>query len=219
MNWKKRRSSLSVVKNRPMSNTIIDLIRHGEPVGGRAYRGHHIDDPLSEKGWQQMHSAVAGHAPWQQVITSPMQRCRAFAEETAGRHQIPLTVDERFREVGFGNWEGLTPDQLKLERPEEYRDFYRDPVNLRPPGAEPLNEFIARVISAYQQVLEKFSGQHCLIVAHAGVNRAIIAHTLYSEPLGLYRIKVNNAGITRIKHDQHGGHLVYHNVRLSDIME
>ena len=38
-----------------MSDTVIDLIRHGEPVGGRRYRGH-IDDPLSERGWQQMWS-------------------------------------------------------------------------------------------------------------------------------------------------------------------
>ena len=37
-----------------MKETTIDLIRHGEPVGGRAYRGHNIDDPLSDKGWQQI---------------------------------------------------------------------------------------------------------------------------------------------------------------------
>jgi len=37
-------------------------MRHGEPVGGRAYRGHSIDDPLSEKGWQQMWDAVGDDA-------------------------------------------------------------------------------------------------------------------------------------------------------------
>ncbi|VAW96459.1 Alpha-ribazole-5'-phosphate phosphatase [hydrothermal vent metagenome] len=30
-----------------MSNTVADLIRHGEPVGGRAIRGYSIDDPLN----------------------------------------------------------------------------------------------------------------------------------------------------------------------------
>ena len=38
--------------------TRIDLIRHGEPVGGRRYRGQ-IDDPLSEKGWKQMREECA----------------------------------------------------------------------------------------------------------------------------------------------------------------
>ncbi|MHB1590203.1 MAG: histidine phosphatase family protein [Sulfuricella sp.] len=40
-----------------MKSTTIDLIRHGEPVGGRRYRGR-TDDPLSEKGWNQMWTAV-----------------------------------------------------------------------------------------------------------------------------------------------------------------
>jgi hypothetical protein len=39
---------------------ILDLLRHGEPEGGRLYRGNLLDDPLSEKGWQQMQASVNG---------------------------------------------------------------------------------------------------------------------------------------------------------------
>ena len=53
-----------------MKDTIIDLIRHGQPVGGRRYRGQ-IDDPLSERGWEQMWSAVRNPAPWEEIICSP----------------------------------------------------------------------------------------------------------------------------------------------------
>ena len=38
--------------------TQIDVIRHGEPKGGRRYRGYGIDDPLTETGWQQMWTAM-----------------------------------------------------------------------------------------------------------------------------------------------------------------
>lgn len=200
-----------------MSETLIDLLRHGEPVGGRAYRGHHIDDPLSAKGWQQMRDAVGEHHPWQQIVSSPLQRCQAFAAELASKYNLPLTIDERFKEVGFGSWEGLTPDNLKQARADEYAAFYADPVNARPPGAEPLDEFIQRVDSAYRELIKTFSGQHILLVAHAGVIRCIIAQILFSQPLGLYRIKVNNAGMTRIKHDQYGGHLLYHNCKLVEM--
>ena len=41
--------------------TTIDLLRHGEPLGGGRYRGQ-MDDALSEKGWQQMWQAVAGRS-------------------------------------------------------------------------------------------------------------------------------------------------------------
>jgi probable phosphoglycerate mutase len=198
--------------------TIIDLIRHGEPVGGRAYRGHNINDPLTEKGWQQMWDAVGEEAPWDQIVTSPLERCQAFAEALMDVYNIPCETEENFKEVGFGNWEGRTPDEIKADNLKEYEDFYHDPVNCRPPGAENLNSFFERVSNAYQQTVEKFAGKHILIVAHAGVNRAIIAHALHTAPIGLYRIKVNNAGLSRLQHDHLGDHLLYHNVKLADIV-
>ena len=197
--------------------TIIDLIRHGEPEGGRAFRGHSIDDPLNEKGWQQMWDAVGEDPPWDQIITSPLERCQAFAEALMDVYKIPCDTEENFKEVGFGSWEGRTPDEIKEDNLKEYQDFYLDPVNNRPQGAENLDQFIKRVNNAYEQIIEKYKGQHILIVAHAGVNRAIIANALHAAPIGLYRIKVNNAGISRIKHDHLGNHLLYHNVQLADM--
>ena len=197
-----------------MTDTIIDLIRHGEPVGGSAFRGHNIDDPLSDKGWQQMRGAIGNHCPWSHIISSPMQRCIAFANELADKNKLSVTTDDRLKEVGFGEWEGHTPSELKQQRPKEYVDFYLDPVNQRPPGAEDLDAFISRVVSAYQQVAKQHTGQHVLIVAHAGVMRAVIAHVLQSEPLGLYRIKVNNAGIARIHISERGAMLEYLNHKL-----
>jgi len=199
------------------SETIIDLIRHGEPMGGRAFRGHSIDDPLSEKGWQQMWDAVGDAVPWDHIITSPLERCQAFAEALMDTYNIPCSTEDNFKEVGFGNWEGRTPDEIKQENLKEYEDFYADPVNKRPQGAENLDVFIQRVTNAYNKNIENHQGQHILIVAHAGVNRAIIANALHAAPIGLYRIKVNNAGISRIKHDHLGNHLLYHNVQLEDI--
>ncbi|HHO59588.1 MAG TPA: histidine phosphatase family protein, partial [Thiotrichales bacterium] len=61
--------------------TCIDVIRHGEPEGGRRYRGHSVDDPLTEKGWLQMRSAVPENPPWQHIISSPLVRCLDFSRE------------------------------------------------------------------------------------------------------------------------------------------
>lgn len=198
-----------------MTDTIIDLIRHGEPVGGRAYRGHNIDDPLSEKGWQQMRDAVGEHCPWSHIISSPLFRCKAFAEELADKHGLPITIEDRLKEVGFGEWEGKTPDELKQERPVEYAAFYADPVNMRPPRAEDLGSFIDRVSDAYDDIAQQYTGKHLLVVAHAGVMRAVIARVLHAAPLGLYRIKVDNAGITRIRITERGAMLELHNHKLN----
>lgn len=199
-----------------MTETIVDLIRHGEPVGGRRYRGHNIDDPLTEKGWSQMWDAVGEYNAWQQIITSPLQRCQAFAHALGKRHGIPVAIDPRFKEVGFGSWEGLSHDEIKIDKADEYQAFLRDPVNHRPEGAEILDDFIKRVSSAYNEIIERHSSKHCLIVAHAGVIRAVIAKTIHAAPVGLYRIKINSGGITRIRHTETGGMLELLNGKLPD---
>ncbi len=197
--------------------TLVDLLRHGEPEGGRAYRGHSIDDPLSETGWQQMWDAVGSHSPWEQIVSSPLQRCQAFAQKVGERCNIPVAIETDFKEVGFGAWEGKTPLQIQENNLKAYDNFYRDPVNCRPAGAEPIEDFILRVNQAYESLLAHHINKHILVIAHAGVMRAIIANVLHAKPIGMYKIKVNNAGITRIRHGKQDGILEYHNVSMDNI--
>jgi probable phosphoglycerate mutase len=195
-----------------MPDTIIDLIRHGEPVGGRLYRGHQIDHALSEKGWQQMWDTVGDCSDWQYIITSPMKRCSEFAQQLAEKISVPVTTENDLREVGFGSWEGRSREQIMTDNLKEYEDFYRDPVNCRPDGAEPLADFINRVTTSWGKILNEYKGQHILIVAHAGVIRAIVAHVLNAEAIGMYHIKVDNAGVSRIINSDHGSVLQFHNI-------
>jgi len=186
--------------------TTLDLMRHGEPVGGRRYRGQ-TDDPLSDKGWAQMRDAVGDHCPWQVVISSSLLRCAEFARELAKRNQLPLEIDARLIELGFGAWEGRTPDELTAVDPETLNRFRRDPVVHAPQGAEPLTAFRDRIISAWDSLLERHGGKHVLVVAHAGVIRMVVAHVLNVPLQHLFRLQVPNAGITRIRVEKHGGQL------------
>jgi alpha-ribazole phosphatase/probable phosphoglycerate mutase len=183
--------------------TTLDLMRHGEPVGGRKYRGQ-TDDPLSENGWRQMRNAVGDHCPWQQVICSPLLRCADFSRELSSRHHLPLEIDARLVELGFGAWEGRTPDEIIATDSEALIRFRRDPLKHAPPGAEPLIAFRDRILSAWNDLLETHAGKHVLIVAHAGVIRMLVAYVL-CIPLGqLFRLQVQNAGITRLRVEHQG---------------
>jgi alpha-ribazole phosphatase/probable phosphoglycerate mutase len=185
-----------------MPITTIDLLRHGEPLGGRRYRGQ-IDDPLSENGWNEMWQTVAvlPTPPWQQIISSPLRRCYEFAERLSDRTGIPLDADERLKEVGFGSWEGKTGDELRSTDPEIISRFYHDPIRHRPTGAEPLERFSERVNDALDDCLEKYLGQHLLIIAHAGVIRAIVTRVLSAPLSSMYRLSVATAAITRLQQD------------------
>lgn len=196
-----------------MSETIIDILRHGKPEGGRLYRGAAIDNPLSGQGWDQMWRAVGDKCHWNRIVSSPLQRCLAFAESLAEKHQLPLSVVNNFREVGFGSWEGRRPDQIQASEPDAYAAFYRDPVNCRPTGAEPLVQFGRRVADALEGLIKQHPGEHLLVVAHAGVIRAALGHVMQSPPAAWYRVKVDNAALTRFQKSGLGYQLIFHNRR------
>ncbi len=184
-----------------MSDTQIDIIRHGEPDGGRRYRGSGIDDPLSKIGWQQMWNAVPEKPPWEHIISSPLSRCLKFSEALADSLNVPFSTEDNLKEIGFGCWEGRTPEDIKSNEGDALENFLRDPVNHRPDGAEPLNGFAERIWTVYTNVAEQYRGQHVLIVAHAGVIRAITSKILGMSLDDVYSsLKIEYAAIatTRI---------------------
>ena len=176
--------------------TYIDVIRHGEPVGGRRYRGFSIDDPLTEKGWEQMRAAVPETPQWKHIISSPLKRCLDFSQELADDLQIEYSVEDNVKEIGFGDWEGKTPEEILAQDSEALSHFYQDPVNNRPDGAEPLGSFSERVWQAYNKIIEEHQDKHVLIVAHAGVARAITANILKMSLDDVYsRLKIEYGAI------------------------
>lgn len=176
---------------------LIDLMRHGEPQGGARYRGQ-LDDPLSQLGWQQMRAATVNHPPWQYIVSSTLSRCADFATELADNHAIPLRLDERFTEIGFGDWEGKTASQLEWEDKANFYAFYADPINNTPNNAESLIEFQLRIHTAWQALLERHANQHILLVGHGGVIRMILAEILSMPLEAMFRIQVPYAAISRI---------------------
>ena len=200
-----------------MTETTIDLIRHGEPVGGRRYRGQ-LDDPLSDKGWQQMRAAVADHHPWDVIFTSPLLRCREFARELAQRHGISLQEDDRWKEIGFGCWEGKTSQELIQSQQDILTLFWHDPIKHRPQGAEPLTEFQQRIVAAWQDLLKQHTGKHVLLVCHAGTIRMSMQYILDMPLRHVFRVNVANASITRIKiehnHNDIFPRLIFHGGQL-----
>jgi len=159
--------------------TKIDVIRHGEPEGGRRYRGYGVNDPLTEKGWQQMWASMPEQPTWDVIVSSPLSRCLDFARALAEKTGATCIVEDNLKEIGFGVWEGLTPEEILAKDSQALDHFYKDPVHNRPEGAEPLDTFSQRVWQAYQAIASAHKDKHILIVGHAGVVRAIAANVLH----------------------------------------
>jgi len=176
----------------------IDLLRHGEVAGGVKLRGN-TDDPLSNKGWQQMHHVTRGdNLPWGSIITSPLLRCSLFAEELTQRTATPLRIDNGFKEISFGDWEGQFISALYEKHQKEMQDFWSNPEQITPPNGEPYTLFEKRIRSAWWQLIENNDAKHILLVAHGGVIRTIFKIILGLPAQSFFSIDVPHAGLSRV---------------------
>jgi broad specificity phosphatase PhoE len=178
---------------------IVDLLRHGEVEGEASIaRGCGTDVPLSAGGWSQMRQVGA----WirgdgvQVVATSPMQRCRAFAEGFAKEHGLPLTTLPDMREIDFGHWEGKGMDEIHEK--ELLRNFFVSPAHVAIPGGEPFEAFAERVLASWEVWLAEGEGSHRLLVVHGMVLRVLLAHLLGMPGDTLWRLHLPYAAWSRV---------------------
>ena len=186
--------------------TQIDLLRHGETQLGKVFRGR-LDDELTPSGWAQMHASVGSvwptntstsAAPWQRVISSPLRRCRLFAEQFAQQIRRPLQLDARLVELDFGVWEGLTATEIMRDYPGQLEQFWANPWAFTPAQGEPLPEFEQRLRAAWRDISRTHAGQRVLVVTHGGVMRLLHCLAQQLDTQQLLTIEVPHAALQHI---------------------
>ena len=178
------------------------LVRHAETEWNRErrYQGW-TDRPLSSSGRQQAEAAaralreplLAG------VYSSPLRRALETASPIATLHKLDVQVEEAFKEMGFGRWEGLTLEEARAQDPDLYRSWIDTPHLVAPPGGEKLGEVKARVLAGLTELREAHAGASVCVVTHA-----ITARILILEALGLgldriWSIQVSASGISELE--------------------
>lgn len=182
-----------------MSEPItVTLLRHGEVAAeGWAFRGR-TDTPLSEQGWRQMRSATALFERFDLVATSPLQRCKKFARELSEQHQTELITLNAMAEMDFGDWEECSFEEISGTDKEILQQFWESPVGIVPPGGEPFDAFSQRVINCWQDWMNSSTAQNRLLIAHGGVIRVLLAHTLNMPMSALWRLHLPYASCSQI---------------------
>ena len=153
----------------------IDLLRHGETTLSHTLRGH-LDDDLTEQGWLQMQSTIQQYittpVDWDVIISSPLRRCRRFAEHLADQLELPMRVNEHIKEMYFGDWEGISTQVIYEAEPERLANFWQFPTQYHAPKGESLLQFKQRVIDGFDEIyvqMQRHNWNNALIVTHGGV--------------------------------------------------
>lgn len=188
-------------QRKALSIMFIDLLRHGEVQGKNTFRGH-TDEPLTQHGWQQMASSLDNYQT-ETVIYSPLKRCAEFAITWANQQNIHSLAMPEFMEMNFGDWDGLTAEEVQLTHKKELDNFWQNPVDNPPPNGENLLNFKDRVINGLNALIENHKDldedQNILLITHAGDIRMILAHVLSIPMEKLLTIECPLASMSRIR--------------------
>ena len=186
----------------------LDFLRHGETSLSHTLRGK-TDDALTAKGWMQMQSTIAQaeqvSQAWDVIYSSPLQRCRLFAEEWAEQKQLPLYIEPNLQEMDFGEWEAQPTERLYQLYPDELAQFWQTPLSFTPPQAESLLAFKSRVLESVETLTQQMYAQgwtRALIISHGGVIKLLKCQALKQNDNDLLKMSAELGQLNCFVFDQ-----------------
>ena len=144
----------------------LHLMRHGAPVVPGRMMGRTDVAPTPE-GVAACVARAEG-LTFAGVISSDLARSRTPAGAIAAARGVPHMVDARWRELDFGQWDGLAAGEID---PEALHRFHADPDANPPPDGESWSALTGRV----GEGINALPPLPTLILTHAGAMRAALA--------------------------------------------
>jgi len=148
-----------------VSGFTLHLLRHGAPETPGLLMGR--TDGVPTPGGIAACVAQAAGLGLKRIVASDLRRSRAAGEAIGAMLNLPLTVDPRWRELDFGDWDGLASSDID---PDPFARFWDDPDANPPPGGERWSDLARRVAAA----IADLTPVPTLVVAHGGSMRAAL---------------------------------------------
>ena len=164
---------------------------HTEASGQGRWCGS-TDVPLDAAG-KDLADALAerlGGCEWQALYSSPLKRAMQTVEPLSRRLGMVVKTEDRFRELSYGEWEMLTPDEVRSRDPGRLKAWLADPARIAPPGGETAAATARRVLSAVGAVRKVHPEGRVLVMSHKVTIRLLVC-TFLSINLSLYRRRID----------------------------
>jgi len=185
--------------------TTLILLRHGETAHtvARVFSGRGgADPPLAPSGQAQAQAAaavVAARGDLVAVVSSPMRRCRQTAQATADLLGLEVEVDDGFAEAGFGEWDGLTLEQVTERWPAELEAWLASTA-VAPPGGECLDAVAERVRQARDRTIARYPGRTVLVATHVNPIKTIVRLALGAPSSAVHHMELGPASLSEVRY-------------------
>ena len=203
-------SSIRAPQSSVAEATTLIMVRHGRTAltETRKISGGDGENPdLSDLGNRDASEAaielarIGSEGPFSfltkpvVVLHSPVKRAAQTANKIAKMLGAELVELADLREIGFGDWDGLTNEELFVAHEDLYQ-AWRGSYDVAPPKGESLKDFDVRVNRSLDFILEKFSGKTVVVVAHVMPIRGLLRIANDASTAGYWRVDLGPASIS-----------------------
>jgi broad specificity phosphatase PhoE len=133
------------------------------------------------------------------LYTSDLKRAVQTAELLTEHLNFAPIVDARLRERNIGNWQGMTMVEMRTWYPDEYQQLMGDRMGYRVPGGESLQDTLARVRKAFDDIQKKDKGETVGIILHTTATQILLSELISDYDIG--QENFDNTAVTTIVRD------------------
>jgi broad specificity phosphatase PhoE len=176
----------------PMS-LILYLLRHGQTELSREdnFCGAGLDPELTEHGWEMAAAFAEAYkaTAWSAIYSSHQRRSVATAKlmsEAVGKR---MEVREGLREIAYGQWEGLTKEQVSKDYQDDYVNWLSDPAWNAPTEGEFAVSIARRALRVIEDIKQQYAHGNVLVVSHKATIRIVLC-SLLGIDLGRFRYRL-----------------------------
>jgi phosphoserine phosphatase len=198
------------MEDKTLSTRVI-ILRHGQSTYNSQGRiqGRSDLSVLTDKG--RADAKLTGTAfqglTFGAVYSSPLQRAHQTAMAVFERATDRSTIhtDDRLLEIDLPLWETMLNSEVREQYAAEYQAWHERPHELKmllsqADGSQteffPVLSLYEQARNFWQDILPTHQGQTIAIVAHNGINRALISTALGIAPQMYHSIQQSNCGVT-----------------------
>jgi len=186
--------------------TTVFLIRHGQTEWNRVerFRGR-ADVPLNETGLEQAEATgVRVAAKWKPaaIYSSPLSRAVKTAEAIAKHFDLPVQVHPNLADIDYGDWQGLSPDEVRARWADTLDNWYNAPHLANIPNGETLADLRERAMKTVSELAARHADETIVLLGHTVINRIILLGVLGLSNDRFWHIKQDTCSINVFETDK-----------------
>lgn len=178
------------------------FLRHGSTEDNESMKlSGFIDSKLSTYGKNQVKKTFdrLKEENINNIFSSPLSRAKDSVKDIAIYKNLEIQISNNFKEMNFGDFEGLTFDEIKEDYMDEFEKLRKESFEYCFPKGENMIQFHKRIASELEYIKAKYDNNTILIASHAGVIRSCISHLICKDHTYHWNFKIDNCSLSIVE--------------------